>query len=141
MAHRDATYDQGRNDRFACRRGFTLVELLIVVVILGILATIAIPNYANTKGKAFAATLRSDLRNLATAEEAYFFQNAIYTSTVGNLEYNSSPGVVINITTASGVGWSASATHPDANPLTCAIFVGPVTPATPAVQEGVAACQ
>ncbi len=123
------------------RRGFTLVELLIVVVIVGILATIAIPKFTNTKGKAFAVTLKADLRNLSVAEESYFYDNAVYTSTVSSLDYNSSPGVVINITTASAVGWSASATHPDANPLTCSVFMGGVTPATPATVEGAVACQ
>src|SRR5438094_6898953 len=54
------------------RKGFTLIELLIVVVIIGILAAIAIPKFANTKAKAYIASMKSDLRNLVTAEEAYF---------------------------------------------------------------------
>src|SRR6266487_4970400 len=53
------------------RKGFTLIELLIVVVIIGILAAIAIPKFANTKEKAYLASMKSDLRNLITAEEAY----------------------------------------------------------------------
>src|SRR5438874_6609265 len=53
------------------RKGFTLIELLIVVVIIGILAAIAIPKFANTKEKAYLASMKSDLRNLVTAEEAY----------------------------------------------------------------------
>jgi len=53
------------------RNGFTLIELLIVVVIIGLLATIAIPKFANTKEKAYIGAMKSDLRNLATAEEAF----------------------------------------------------------------------
>ena len=56
------------------RKGFTLIELLIVVVIIGILAAIAIPKFANTKEKAFVSTMKSDLRNLMTAEETYYVE-------------------------------------------------------------------
>ena len=57
------------------RQGFTLIELLIVVVIIGILAAIAIPKFANTKDKAYVAAMKSDLRNLATYEEQYAADN------------------------------------------------------------------
>jgi type II secretion system protein G len=60
------------------RKGFTLIELLIVVVIIGILAAIAIPKFAATKDKAKLAALKSDLRNIETAEEAYFSDNNAY---------------------------------------------------------------
>src|SRR5437899_8045924 len=63
------------------RKGFTLIELLIVVVIIGILAAIAIPKFANTKAKAYIASMKSDLRNLVTAEEAYFADSVKYTAT------------------------------------------------------------
>src|SRR3989441_5286768 len=63
------------------RKGFTLIELLIVVVIIGILAAIAIPKFANTKEKAYLASMKSDLRNLVTAEEAYFSDSIKYTTT------------------------------------------------------------
>ncbi len=62
------------------RKGFTLIELLIVVVIIGILAAIAIPKFANTKGKAYVTAMKADLRNLVTAEEAFFSDSAHYTT-------------------------------------------------------------
>ena len=60
------------------RKGFTLIELLIVVVIIGILAAIAIPKFAATKDKAKLASVKTDLRNLMTAQEAYFSDYATY---------------------------------------------------------------
>jgi prepilin-type N-terminal cleavage/methylation domain-containing protein len=60
------------------RKGFTLIELLIVVVIIGILAAIAIPKFANTKDKAKIASMKSDLRNLVSAQEGHFADYQTY---------------------------------------------------------------
>ena len=62
------------------RKGFTLIELLIVVVIIGILAAIAIPKFAATKDKAKLASVKTDVRNLMTSQEAYFSDFATYGS-------------------------------------------------------------
>jgi type IV pilus assembly protein PilA len=54
------------------RKGFTLVELLVVVIIVGILAAIAIPKSSTTKNKAKLASIKTDLRNFRVAQEAYY---------------------------------------------------------------------
>ena len=59
----------------AVRKGFTLIEILIVVVILGALAAIAIPHYAGAKNKAYQAAMAADLRAAAILEEQYAADN------------------------------------------------------------------
>src|SRR5437899_2230499 len=106
------------------RKGFTLIELLIVVVIIGILAAIAIPKFANTKGKAYIASMKSDLRNLVTAEEAFFADSVKYstnvTSKVGGVACTPVAGQVSwcpttgnNLVTLNvpGGGWDATMTN------------------------------
>ena len=66
------------------RKGFTLIELLIVVVIIGILASIAIPKFAATKDKAKLASVKTDIRNIITGQEAYFADYNTYTNTLPN---------------------------------------------------------
>jgi prepilin-type N-terminal cleavage/methylation domain-containing protein len=120
------------------KKGFTLIELLIVVVIIGILAAIAIPKFANTKEKAYIASMKSDLRNLVTAQEAYFSDNnssyASSTTTLGTA-YKSSSGVTVAIGGVSATGWKATATHASTT-KTCTISLG-----GGATNEGEPVCQ
>jgi type IV pilus assembly protein PilA len=100
-------------------KGFTLIELLIVVVIIGILAAIAIPKFANTKDKAYVAAMKSDLRNLATYEEQYAADNngAYFSGTATSASpvqgFTPSQNVTINATAVAGPppSWTATATH------------------------------
>lgn len=59
-------------------RAFTLIELLIVVAIIGILAAIAVPNFLNAQVKAKLARVKSDIRNIAQAQEMYYLDNNTY---------------------------------------------------------------
>ena len=121
-------------------RGFTLIELLIVVVIIGILAAIAIPKFVNTKEKAYVAQMKSDLRNLATAEEGFFYDSAFYTSSLVSLNnFNSSSGVTLTVVQATPGGWSARAVHAQ-TPRQCVVFEGSASAIAPATVEGRIAC-
>ncbi len=121
-------------------RGFTLIELLIVVVIIGILAAIAIPKFATTKNKAYVAAMKSDLRNLVTAEEGYFADNVTYTTSTTGANFTPSAGVTLTIGVATGTGWSATATHTALATTTCAIFMGNAAAVAPATNEGEPKC-
>jgi type IV pilus assembly protein PilA len=108
------------------RKGFTLIELLIVVVIIGILAAIAIPKFANTKEKAYVASMKSDLRNLVTAQEAYFSDhNSSYANAISSMgtNYRASSGVTVTMGTVTNTGWGASSVH-NSTAKTCYITVG-----------------
>jgi prepilin-type N-terminal cleavage/methylation domain-containing protein len=108
------------------QKGFTLIELLIVVVIIGILAAIAIPKFANTKEKAYVASMKSDLRNLITAQEAYFSDNnSSYAAGTANLgtNYKASSGITVTITSMTNTGWAATATSVS-TAKTCNITLG-----------------
>ena len=116
------------------KKGFTLIELLIVVVIIGILAAIAIPKFANTKEKAYVTAMKSDLKNLSTAEEAYFADNngayfgGTATSTGPLNGFTPSQNVTINATavTTPQPGWNAAATHSQ-TAKTCDMTNGVIT--------------
>jgi type IV pilus assembly protein PilA len=120
-------------------KGFTLIELLIVVVIIGILAAIAIPKFANTKEKAYVAAMKSDLRNLVTAQESYFADNVTYTSNSANMNYSASTGVTVTPGAATGTGWNATAKH-NATTKTCGIFVGGAAAPIAGANEGEPKC-
>ena len=123
-------------------KGFTLIELLVVVVIIGILAAIAIPKFGNTKEKAYVAGMKADLRNLVTAQEAYFAEYVTYSGSTGSLNYNVSTGNTVNLIsiTATGTGWAATATN-TGTAHTCGIYIGNATPPFTGQAEGQPVCQ
>jgi type IV pilus assembly protein PilA len=122
------------------RKGFTLIELLIVVVIIGILAAIALPRFGNTKQRAAIGTMKADLRNLASVQEAYYSDNRTYASTLAAIQanpytYRFSGQNAVTITAGTGGMWSASATSPAAGAITCTVSYN-----TGATDDGAPVC-
>lgn len=122
------------------RRGFTLIELLIVVVIIGLLAAIAIPKFGSVKNKANFATMKTSIKNLGQAEEAYFADHGEYTADLDSLNFKPSPEMTLTVVEASRTGWSATITHPTTIPHRCSFFLGTAAPLAPATAQGALGC-
>lgn len=126
------------------RAAFTLVEVLIVIVILGVLAAIAIPKYVRTKERAYFTVMRSDLRNLATMQEVYHQASGQYYEgpvPPAGSDITVSPGVTITLSDVTTTGWAAIATHASAPGRTCAVSYGTASPVAPATAAGEVTCR
>ncbi|MBW2147133.1 MAG: prepilin-type N-terminal cleavage/methylation domain-containing protein [Deltaproteobacteria bacterium] len=95
-------------------KGFTLIELMIVIAIIGILAAIAIPQFAQYRQRAYDADAKSALKNMATAQESYFVDYNEYTVTRANLGtygWTVSTDITIANLAKNTTSWSATAMH------------------------------
>jgi len=101
-------------------KGFTLIELLVVIAIVGILAAVAIPQFAVYRARGFNARVATDARSAATAEEAAFVDNSAYSAgdCSGLVGMTVSGGVVCPtaLTTCAGgaPGFTVATSHPRA---------------------------
>lgn len=117
-AHRDAR-----------REGFTLIELMIVTVILGVLASIAVPKIGNVRERGYFASIQQDFRRLGQNQEMYHVLNNGYGNSVAALEFSTSPGVIITMVEATLSGWAAVGTHSSLDDdRGCAIYLGNAAP-------------
>lgn len=125
--------------------GFTLVEMMIVLVLISILSAIATVTLGSSSHRAYVAAMQSDLRNVIAAQEAYIEQmfaetgTATYANNVTKLPVNLSNGVTIRMR-GNANGWTARATHARVSGARCAVFRGNVNPFAPATDDGRIEC-
>ena len=107
------------------RKGFTIVELLTVMLLIGALSSMAVPRFREYKTRALIATMQSDLGNLKIAQESYWAEHLRYATDTSSLELRISHNVAISITSrdVSG-GYIATATHPNVPGQQCQTAMG-----------------
>jgi prepilin-type N-terminal cleavage/methylation domain-containing protein len=116
------------------RNGFTIIELLVVILVIGILTGIALPKLGASRDKAKLAAVLSDMRDAETAEEAYYADNGGY-ATFPQLQaatnFAVSPGTAMTITPGTD-GYTVDASNGSitTGPTSCTVAVGSGVSAT-----------
>ena len=122
------------------RDGFTLLEALVVVTVIGILTALSVIRSETPRSRAATAAMQSDLHSVGAAEEAYYADHGSYASDIGALDIQLSPGVTMQLQ-ANAQGWTARATHQHAPNRECALAFGGIAPLSPATGSGVLVCE
>jgi prepilin-type N-terminal cleavage/methylation domain-containing protein len=124
--HGEAFTDGGTHDvihtangpripRFKRAHGFTLIEILIIIAILGILAVIAIPQFISYRSRAIDAQMKSDLRNAAVTIESYFTKRSVYPASIDEvyaLDFQPTDGVTLTLTIVTPNSYTITAAKP-----------------------------
>jgi len=124
--------------------GFTLIETLIVVVVIGVLAAIAIPKFSRMRERAMIAAVTSDLKHLASQQEIYHDDHQVYANDPSLLTgLTITRGVNLVVNQSDRTGWAATGFHDGLAGSVCGIFYGSASSANaaPATIAGSVICQ
>ena len=102
------------------QKGFTLIELMIVIAIIGILAAIAIPQFSAYRTRSYNSAANSDIRNACTAQEAYYVDEQSYSNTLGGITGSAyglytSENVTLSVVGGGANGYTMQAFHSSGN--------------------------
>lgn len=125
-------------------RKLSTTFVAVLAILIGVPAFVVLLPIFNedlVKGPPYIAGMKSDLRNLVTAEESYFADHLLYTTSTAAINFTPDRSVTVTIGVVTTTGWNATARHAGLGSMVCGIFVGTAPPPIAGALEGEPMCE